>query len=184
MKNSNFGFTFFDIVINFLTGQHTFFLISNKGNADQNRYEPVKYYERYAGIFDSCEDKEISFSQENENFVKSRIISDPESFAATRQLSSEVPEQFCLSQNYPNPYSEKTIINYQCPMSCFVSLKVYNVTWKEILTIVYENQSPGTYQAEFDGSALDEGIYYYRMDTENFSDTKKMFIERHRVREE
>lgn len=184
MKNSNLGFTFLDIVINFLTGQHTFFLISNKEYTDNNRYERFKYYERYAGIFDSCEDKEISFSQENDNSGKIRINNDPETLTFTRQLSSEVPEQFCLSQNYPNPYSEKTMINYQCPMSCFVSLKVYNVTWKEISTLVYENQSPGTYQAEFDGSTFDEGIYFYRMDTENFSDTKKMFIDRHRVREE
>lgn len=51
--------------------------------------------------------------------------------------------------------------------------------WKEIATIVYENQSPGTYQLEFDGSEIKEGIYFYRMDTESFSDTKKMFIEKH-----
>lgn len=182
MKSSNFGFTFFDIVINFLTGQHTFFLISNKELADDNRYEPVKYYERNSGIFDSCEDNELKFSQEDENSGNSRINNDPESLSVTRQLSSEVPEQFCLSQNYPDPYIDKTMINYQCPMSCFVSLKVYNVKWKEISTLVYENQSPGTYQTEFDGCNLTEGIYFYRMDTENFSDTKKMFIERHRFR--
>jgi len=108
----------------------------------------------------------------NSGSKRTEIIKEP------TQLSSEMPEQFSLSQNFPNPFSSKTNINYQCPMFCFISLKIYDVHWKEVSTVVYQKQGPGTYQAEFDGSRFPPGIYFYRMDTENFSDTKKMFIER------
>ena len=95
-----------------------------------------------------------------------------------RLLSDEKPDHFSLNQNHPNPFSLKTFISYQCSMKSFVSLKVYDIHWKEISTLVYEQLAPGTYQAEFDGSNLPEGIYFYRMDTECFSDTKKMFVEK------
>ena len=103
---------------------------------------------------------------------------DPQFKTNIRLLSDEKPDHFSLNQNHPNPFSHKTFIIYQCSMTCFVSLKVYDIHWKEISTLVYEQQVPGTYQAEFDGSQLKEGVYFYRMDTENFSDTKKMFMEK------
>ena len=180
MRNSNFGFTFFDAVINFLTGQHTYFLISIKEQSDNMRYESAHFNEGYSGSFGSSLRKDYMLCRDKVNGNNS-LTRESESFTGKRQLSSEVPQHFCLSQNFPNPFSSKTMISYQCPMTCFVSLKVYNVMWREITTLVYESESPGTYQVEFDGSGLEEGIYFYRMDTENFSDTKKMFIEKHKV---
>lgn len=178
MRSSNIGFTFFDSIIKFLTGQHTYFLISEKDLSEYRCSDPVIFNERYSGSFDSLTGNNHLLRKEMENFGYYNPDNEFESMCSTRQLSSEVPEQFCLSQNFPNPFRTKTMISYQCPMKCFVSLKVYNVMWKEMSTLVYENQSPGTYQAEFDGSSLKEGIYFYRIDTENFSDTKKMFIEK------
>lgn len=179
MRNSNFGYTFFSTLINFLTGRLIYSLISNKEETQYNRYDPDLYIEKYTGSFQTEGYNELLFSEIEGSSQSYSIITKAESHPGCRQLSSEVPEQFSLSQNFPNPFKAKTMINYQCPMSCFVSIKVYNVMWKEIATIVYENQSPGTYQLEFDGSEIKEGIYFYRMDTESFSDTKKMFIEKH-----
>ncbi len=178
MRNSNLGFTFFDIIINFLTGQHTYFLISEKEQAEYRSSEPVQLNERYSGSFESRISNSHLLRRDMESCGNSSSKNETELTCCSRQLSSEVPEQFCLSQNFPNPFSTKTMISYQCPMKCFVSLKVYNVMWKEIATLVYESQSPGTYQTEFDGSSLKEGIYFFRLDTENFSDTKKMFLEK------
>ena len=96
------------------------------------------------------------------------------------QISSEIPEQFSLSQNYPNPFNPNTVIRYSLIGNRFVNLKVYDVLGKNIMTLVNEKQSPGTYQIEFDGSGLPSGVYFYRLSATGgageFTDTKRMIL--------
>ncbi len=61
-------------------------------------------------------------------------------------------------------------------MSNNVSLKVFDVLGNEVAALVNEKQSPGKYQVEFDGSSLTNGIYFYRMETGFFTDTKRMML--------
>ena len=91
-------------------------------------------------------------------------------------ISSEIPQGFSLSQNYPNPFNPKTIINYQCSMFNFVSLKVYDVLGNEIATLVNEKQNPGSYSVDWDASNYPSGIYFYKLQMDNFSETKKMTL--------
>ena len=100
-----------------------------------------------------------------------------------RQISSIIPEQFSLSQNYPNPFNPVTKINYELPASRhggrvtnYAKLVVYDVTGKEVVTLVNEKQSPGTYQVEFDAGSLTSGVYFYRLTAGDFSDTKRMLL--------
>ena len=91
-------------------------------------------------------------------------------------ISSQVPENFSLSQNYPNPYNPSTKINFSLPLKTYVKLKVYNSIGKEVASLVNENLNAGTYQYEFNAENLSSGIYYYTLETESFSETKRMVL--------
>jgi hypothetical protein len=60
--------------------------------------------------------------------------------------------------------------------SGMVTLKIYDITGKEIQTLVNESLKPGSYEVTFDGSQLPSGVYFYRLITEGFSETKKMLM--------
>lgn len=90
--------------------------------------------------------------------------------------SSEVPSKYLLSQNYPNPFNPSTKINFALPLKSFVSLTVFDLAGKEVGNLVNENLSPGTYQADFNAANLTSGIYFYKLQTENFTETKKMIL--------
>lgn len=85
---------------------------------------------------------------------------------------------FTLSQNYPNPFNSTTSIEYAVDSRQFVSLKVYNLLGKEIVTIVNEEKPTGVYMAEFDARKLSSGIYFYRLQAGDFTETRKMMLMR------
>jgi uncharacterized delta-60 repeat protein len=90
--------------------------------------------------------------------------------------SSNIPNKYLLSQNFPNPFNPSTKINFSIPKNSFVTLKVFDVSGKEVANLVTENLSAGSYEADFNASNITSGIYFYRLTTENFSETKKMML--------
>ena len=99
-----------------------------------------------------------------------------------KEISSEVPNEFKLEQNYPNPFNAVTSIKFSVPMDSRlrgndkVVLKVFDLLGKEVATLVNEYLQPGTYETTFDASMLTSGIYFYRLQTEKFSATKKLIL--------
>ncbi len=91
-------------------------------------------------------------------------------------LGGEIPNEFSLSQNYPNPFNPTTKLKFQMPKSGLAKLVVYDMIGKEIQTIVNQELSPGTYEVDFDGSRLSSGVYYYKIQAGDFSETKKMVL--------
>ncbi len=89
---------------------------------------------------------------------------------------NEMPEEFSLSQNYPNPFNPSTKIKYEIASNTFVKLVIYDITGKEVKTIVDQNQNAGTYEVIYDASNLSSGIYFYKLTANNFSDVKKMSL--------
>ncbi|MDD8016917.1 MAG: T9SS type A sorting domain-containing protein [Bacteroidota bacterium] len=87
-----------------------------------------------------------------------------------------IPESFALSQNYPNPFNPTTVISYQLPVNSFVTLKVYDLLGRGVATLVNEKKSAGNYSVQWNAKVLSSGIYFYRMQTESFSDVKKMIL--------
>ena len=83
---------------------------------------------------------------------------------------------FVLKQNYPNPFNPSTTIQYSIPKESFVTIKVYNVLGKEIVTLVNERKSAGTYSVNFNSSNISSGVYFYRLISGTHSATKKMVI--------
>ncbi len=91
-------------------------------------------------------------------------------------VTSEIPEKFSLSQNYPNPFNPVTKIGFKITDPGFASLKVYDLLGNEIAVLVNKNISPGEYNVNFDGSGLASGMYFYKLNSGEFSDTKKMIL--------
>ena len=91
-------------------------------------------------------------------------------------VSSEVPDSYSLGQNYPNPFNPNTVISYQLPVISDVVIKVYDVRGREVRTLVNERMQAGMYEATFDGTGMNSGVYFYRMISEGFTETKKMLL--------
>lgn len=91
-------------------------------------------------------------------------------------ISTEIPDNFYLGQNYPNPFNPTAQLEFGIPELGFVSLIVYNSSGKEVAILVNEKKSAGKYSVTFDGSNLSSGIYYYRMKTGKFNETKRMVL--------
>ncbi|MFZ4620755.1 MAG: T9SS type A sorting domain-containing protein [Bacteroidota bacterium] len=89
---------------------------------------------------------------------------------------TDTPRSYRLQQNYPNPFNPATTIVYQLPVSGNVTLKVFDVIGREVLVLVNDVRSAGVYSAMVDGSKLTSGVYFYRIESGNFRQTKKMIL--------
>jgi hypothetical protein len=92
------------------------------------------------------------------------------------QISSQIPESYSLKQNYPNPFNPSTKIIFDIRRKEVVRLSVFNSLGQEVDILVNTELSPGTYEYTFDGSGLTSGIYFYKLNSESFSETKKMLL--------
>jgi len=95
---------------------------------------------------------------------------------STTEYGTTIPNEFKLSQNYPNPFNPVTKIQYDLPVTGFVSIKVYDVLGKEVYNLVGEEKKAGRYLVDFDGSSLGSGVYFFRMKVNSFTDTKRMIL--------
>ena len=86
------------------------------------------------------------------------------------------PKEFSLSQNYPNPFNPTTSIQYQVSSIEKVNLFVYDILGRQVKTLVNEVKSPGSYEVHFDASQLASGVYFYRLTSGSFMQTKKMMV--------
>jgi hypothetical protein len=99
-------------------------------------------------------------------------------YSKTVEVDLGAPKKFELSQNYPNPFNPSTVISYQLSAPSKVTLKVYDLLGREVAVLVNEVQQPGNYNSQFSivNYQLSSGVYFYRLQTDNFSATKKMML--------
>ncbi len=93
-----------------------------------------------------------------------------------KRISDEVPGQYSLYQNFPNPFNPSTSIKYDIPKSSNVKLVVYDMMGKEVTVLVNEKQQTGIYEVKWDASSYSSGLYFIKIQTESFSETKKMML--------
>ena len=89
---------------------------------------------------------------------------------------SGLPQNFNLTQNFPNPFNPSTKIEYSIPEESFVQLKVYDILGNEIATLINEEQSAGSYRADFSGANLSSGLYIAKLQAGHYSKTIKMTL--------
>ncbi|MDD5361230.1 MAG: S8 family serine peptidase [Ignavibacteria bacterium] len=87
-----------------------------------------------------------------------------------------LPTKFELSQNYPNPFNPTTKINFAIPKQGLVTMKIYDVLGREVRTLVNEVKPAGNYSVDFNASELSSGVYFYRVQSGDFSDIKRMIL--------
>jgi hypothetical protein len=100
-----------------------------------------------------------------------------------KKNNTEIPTDYKLIQNFPNPFNPSTNIKFEIPPSKsgqaknnYVTLKIYDALGREIATLVNEQLKAGTYQVDWNGSSYASGVYYYRLTAGDFVETKKMLL--------
>jgi hypothetical protein len=94
----------------------------------------------------------------------------------TPKVNSDIPKVYSISQNYPNPFNPSTVINYSIPKTSMVKISVFDILGREVMTLVNDTKQPGSYNVEFDASNLASGVYICKLQSGNFTDTKKMLL--------
>ena len=88
----------------------------------------------------------------------------------------ETPLTYSLKQNYPNPFNSSTVIKFLLPRQENVSLKIYDLNGREVMTLLNGQKSAGEHEYRFNASALSSGVYFYKLKADNFSQIRKMII--------
>jgi hypothetical protein len=91
-------------------------------------------------------------------------------------INTNVPDNFSLSQNYPNPFNPATKITFAIKRTGFTELTVYDMLGRTVETLVSESLKPGEYEVSFNAARLTSGVYFYRLNTGGFSETRKMVL--------
>ena len=90
----------------------------------------------------------------------------------------EIPDRFALGQNYPNPFNPSTTITYQLPTASHVTLKIYNTMGQEVVTLIDDVEEAGYKSAVWNALNVSSGVYFYRLQTNDFVQTRKLVLMR------
>lgn len=95
---------------------------------------------------------------------------------SVQPVTELIPSAYSLEQNYPNPFNPVTSIRFSIPRDNFVEIIVYDITGREVATLIRDPFTAGTYVIDFDGSSLASGVYFYKMTAGDFSEIRKMVL--------
>jgi hypothetical protein len=118
----------------------------------------------------------ITVARGNVMHARNAYLSNFGQFPVSVDDQEFVVNDFQLYQNYPNPFNPSTKISWQSPVSGWQTLKVFDVLGREVATLVDEYRDAGSYEVEFNASRLASGIYFYQLNSGNFTSTKKMIL--------
>ena len=91
-------------------------------------------------------------------------------------IGCDIPKEYKLYTNYPNPFNPSTKIKIDIPEISFTKLIIYDILGRQVEKLVNEKLSPGTYEVEWNASNYPSGVYFYKLETGNFSQTKKLIL--------
>ena len=98
------------------------------------------------------------------------------SLVSVNQVSSNIPDEFRIFQNYPNPFNPATNIKFDVPKNSNIKLTVFDITGKELETLLNDNLSAGSYEFKWDATQYSSGIYFYRIQSQDFVETRRMLL--------
>jgi photosystem II stability/assembly factor-like uncharacterized protein len=93
-----------------------------------------------------------------------------------KNISSDIPDKYLLSQNYPNPFNPTTNIKFDLSKNSFVKLKIFDILGKEVETLVDKKLDAGSYSVDWNASQYPSGIYFYRLQTDDYNETIRMAL--------
>jgi hypothetical protein len=168
--------------VSFLLSENPYYVDNTINNYDCSMYDrppygipfPVRYYVRAI-------DKDNDLSVPSD-FVATLGITpglgiEPSVGEGDRiSLNNQIPIQFNLLQNFPNPFNPITNIHYDLPMDIFVSVKIFDILGREIKTLLNEYKNAGRYIVSFNGSEFASGVYFYKIQAGSFVQVKRMVL--------
>ena len=98
------------------------------------------------------------------------------SMIGIQYINSNSPSQFRLTQNYPNPFNPNTTIAFSVPRRTNIKLNVYNSLGAIVYKLVNSEVNAGNYKVDWDASSFPSGVYFYKIETDEFSESKKMIL--------
>lgn len=121
---------------------------------------------------------QVSFVGANQVFIGGDLgyMCTNSALTSIQPVNNAVPERFTLQQNYPNPFNPSTKIEFSVPKSQNVKLTVFDITGKTIAELVNTDLNAGNYSIPFTSEGLSSGVYFYRLNTNEFTETKKMIL--------
>jgi hypothetical protein len=146
------------------------------------QYNNIGYQVDMSGIGNRTVHFELVVETEAEcDFLLSKRFADEvilgkSGYTQVKYQGSLAVTDYAIEQNYPNPFNPSTMIRYQIPQDGLVTLKVYDILGKEIVTLVNEEKSSGRYEVNFNASSLASGVYIYRLTSGNFTASKKLIL--------
>ena len=135
-------------------------------------YQMTPTNQRFASVY-MTDTNECFVAGMNNTILKTTSGGEP---FGIQSLNNEFPSSPSLSQNYPNPFNPVTKVKYDVPKSSFVKITIYDVLGREIETLVNQTQKPGSYEVTWNGSRFASGVYFYKLMTDEFVETKKMVL--------
>lgn len=100
----------------------------------------------------------------------------PEMITSVSPSLNNLPTQFALEQNFPNPFNPTTTISYSLPHESYVRLSIFNTLGQTVRTLVNQFEEAGNKSVSFDSGSLSSGVYFYRLQAGTFSDVKKLLV--------
>lgn len=115
----------------------------------------------------------------NQAMIQEHILAcneEPINLTGVTLTDSKIPTNYSLSQNYPNPFNPSTAIKFSTPLSGDVSLRVYTLLGQEVASLINQEMTAGSYEFTFNALNLNSGLYFYRLNVNGFTLTKKMML--------
>ncbi len=166
-----------------LTKRNSVYISTNRGENWMQKNEGLDSAQRNLDKYLKIGDSYLTMILTGNNnlifkYLFKRLISEA---VGIESISSVIPEKYSLSQNYPNPFNPVTRIRFNIPSvgnnsKSEVLLDVYDVSGKLVKQLYKGQLSGGEYEFEFDGTGFNSGVYFYRLQSENFSETRKMVL--------
>ncbi|MBK6764826.1 MAG: T9SS type A sorting domain-containing protein [bacterium] len=142
-------------------------LITGAGSTSSSR--SYQFLDTDVAVGETYSYRLMSIDMDGNRMVVAEVASEVEP-------SNAVVSKFALYQNYPNPFNPTTQITYDLAEAANVSLKVFNLLGREVASLVNGAQSAGHYTVDFDATGLPSGMYFYRLETPQFTDMRKMML--------
>jgi photosystem II stability/assembly factor-like uncharacterized protein len=157
----------------------TGWIIGNNGLILKTNDQGLNWFQQYSGVSENLLDINCLNSHDCWITGTNGVIlhtTDGGGGPFTGITNNQIPSGYSIFQNYPNPFNTVTNIKFDIPKRSNVKISIYDILGKEITVLVNEELNPGTFEVNWDASNFPSGVYFYKIETEEFSESKKMVL--------